>query len=180
MLKQLFKRLFIGTHDLFWIEPYWNRWLELRTSLPRTFHLRACIRIAIATAIASIITIALFKLAVPNLGWNNIFAALPELLTVIPMLLVVFGIQASIPSLNYAYDNRIAVLRGQHAIQIKYSDIQTIHLSLFSSERVRLKIFYERNKKRRTLKIAISSRIDLEKLASLLPADKLTIHDRRR
>lgn len=182
MRKQLFKRLFIGTHDLFWIEPYWNRWLELRTSLPRTFHLRACIRIAIATAIASIITIALFKLAIPNLnlGWGQILAGLRELSAIIPMLVVVVGLQAIFPSLICIFDNRITAIYGPRGTRILFCDTQTIRLSIFSNERVRLTIFYLRNKKRRLLKIAVSPCIDLEKLASLLQAEKLTIHDRRR
>jgi hypothetical protein len=126
-------------------------------------------RIAGASIVGSVAFVGAFKMLIPNLALGNLWLMVFALPGILLALVAQLAIHTAIPPFVTVRKDRVQYSHGQSNFILKVDQIESIHLTVFGDSKIRLKIRYTRSRLSRILRIGVSPKIDLTRLAETLP-----------
>lgn len=158
-----------------WWEPRWSFAPKNLREFRRALAPKACLRIAIAAAIATFALYVVVELtlrpAMPALqfSWPKAFAQ--SVAAMAACLVIILGLSITVPERISVSSKRILIQQGEHAQAFKHGDITVVHLVFRSNGRHFIRVETGMTCRR----IGLSPKVSVNALAELL-GDKIVIH----
>jgi len=155
--------------ELTWREPRWayvsKLWRQLRCLLNPT----SLIRISLVTAFLAAVIVWGLKWVMPQVILPNLWPLLLALPGILLLLILQTSLLTVIPPTATVWPDKICVQHGDSTSIVQAASVSKTFITVFSDQRIRLRICYHRKSKCRSLAIGVPTTVDLERLAELLP-----------
>ncbi len=136
-----------------------------------TFH--SILRVTGLVVVVFVVTLAGFKLALPQLQIGFVWRGVLALPGMYLYLLLMTAVYAAIPPRVEVRNNRIVVQHGQHAWFVLATSVTRARIVVFAHDRIRLKLWYRwklwKRERIRIKTIGIATKVNLDQLCQLLP-----------
>ncbi len=161
---------FLPKSSLSWWTPYWSHCPKMKRAWQRLFNLKSLVRIVVASLLSGLIVVFIFWLVIPFLPLGRLWLLgiqIPGLMLALYGLAWIFR---SVPERVTINRDSLIVRHGDQARRILKCDIVAAKVVIFAEDKLRLRIWFNRKRKRRSTAFGIASCVDITELQKAIGA----------